>query len=227
MAGSNLIVRPLVALAVWAAAIAGAVALSSAVADHVHGLQAKEGHKAVVRARTGHVVSARGERAEETTLGAVPPRPRGANRISPASPRSLFRARNLAIALGAARHELGASAQVSALALYPSEADLIVANNVFRRLVRIDDDGDLVKGRPQGFSGSIDVIYLWQIRSEVPQRLARAIAKQEHVRTRRLDRMVVDLDPRRHLAGWTVYVRGSPTRFHALLTGANLVKARD
>jgi hypothetical protein len=226
MAASGL-TRPLVALAVWAAAIAGAIALSSAVASHVHHEQAKATRKAVVKARTGHEIQGRSERpSDESTLGAVPPRPRRANRISPTSPRSLFRAQNLAIVLGVARHELGASAQVSAFALYPGEADLIVANNIFRRLVRIDDDGDLAKGRPQSFSGSIDVVYLWQIRSGVPQQLAREIARRAHVPMRRLDRMVVDLDPHHHLAGWNVYEKLSPRHFHALLTGGGLVEVR-
>ena len=184
--------------------------------------QAKRKAAAIVQ--QGHGVGTGAPASVEGRLGKEPPRPKRANAVSPTSPRSLFRARNLAVALSAARGELGASANVSALNLYPSEADLIVVDNISRRLVRADADGNLRIGAPQQFSGQLQVVYLWQIRAGVPQRLARQIALRGGVPTRRLDRMVIDVTQHGDTAGWVVYPRASPTRFLALLTGANLLE---
>jgi hypothetical protein len=217
------VTRAVVAVVVWAAALAGAIALSSAVAGSVHDQQAQEKRKAIVQARTGHEVGRPATpNSAETTLGSVPPRPRHANRLSPVSPRSLFRAENFSVTLDVARHALGTRADVSAFALYPGEADFIVVHDDGRQLVRIDDDGDLVQGKLQPFSGSLSVIYLWQLEPQVPQRLARQIAVRAHVPTRRLDRFVMDADLHDSNAGWNIYQRFSPVRFQALLTGGDL-----
>ena len=114
-------------------------------------------------------------------MGTEPPRPRDAAAVGPSSPRSLFRAQNLTVALAALRGALGANADLSAFDFYPSEADAIVADAGTRRIVRVDVDGDVRQGRREEFSGSLQVIYLWQIRPGVPQSLARQIARRGRV----------------------------------------------
>ena len=119
---------------------------------------------------------------------------------------------------------LGANADLSAFDLYPSEADAIVADAGTRRIVRVDVDGDVRQGRREDLSGSLQVVYLWQIQPGVPQSLARQIARRGGVSTRRMDRMVVDTTQAGNLAGWTIYPRESTRRFTALLIGGALAE---
>jgi hypothetical protein len=216
--------RAAVAVLAWVGAIAAAAALSAAVAGSIHTDQATAKRKAATVVRSAHDLGTGHDVSDEGRLGKEPTRPRAAAQVSPTSPRSLFRARNLTIALAALRGALGANADISAFDLYPSEADAIVAANGTRQVVRVNADGDVHRSRPQDFSGSLQVLYLWQIRAGVPQSLARRIAKRGGVPTRRLDRMVVDVTQRGDLAGWTIYPRLSTTRFTALLTGDDLVE---
>jgi hypothetical protein len=216
--------RATLAVVVWAGAVAAAIVLSSVVASSVHDEQVAAKRKVATVVRSAHDVGRGATATREGSVGVEPPRPHGAATVRPTSPRSLFRAQNLGLALAALRGALGADADISAFDLYPSEADAIVAEGGTRRIVRVDVDGDVHQGARQDFSGSLQVLYLWQVRAGVPQSLARRIARGAGVPTRHLDRMVVDTTQQGNLAGWTIYPRASATRFTALLTGGNLVE---
>jgi hypothetical protein len=181
-------------------AVLAALGLATVVSSSVHDQQVAAKRKAAKLVRSANHVGSGTQARREGGVGTEPPRPRDAAAVGPSSPRSLFRAQNLTVALAALWGALGANADLSAFDLYPSEADAIVADAGTRRIVRVDVDGDVRvdvdgdvrQGRREEFSGSLQVIYLWQIRPGVPQSLARQIARRGRVPTRRLDRMVVD-----------------------------------
>jgi hypothetical protein len=212
------------AVVVWAGAVLAALGLATVVSSSVHDQQVAAKRKAAKVVRSAHDVGSGAQARREGGVGTEPPRPRDAAAVGPSSPRSLFRAQNLTVALAALRGALRANADLSAFDLYPSEADAIVADAGARRIVRVDVDGDVRQGRREDFSGSLQVIYLWQIQPGVPQSLARQIARRGRVPTRRLDRMVVDTTQAGNLAGWTIYPRESTRRFTALLTGGALAE---
>src|ERR1700685_2385083 len=97
--------RLLIALVVWIAAVAGAVAGSSVVADSIHNKP---------------VGTTAGAGSASESGGA----PFDASSVKSTDPRSLFRTANFSRALAAARAHLGAGAQLENVALYPGYLDL-------------------------------------------------------------------------------------------------------
>jgi hypothetical protein len=193
--------RPAVAVAVWIAAVAGAVVLSSAVAHHVRDQQ---------RAAARAAATAGGGSAT-----AAPGRGFDAAGVKPTDPRSLFRAPSFARALGIARRRLGARADVRQLRLAPGELQLTVLQGDRANQVSVNANGDYAVLGSGTISGSTEVFYLSQVRSGVPETLARRIASQANVPVGRLDYMVVATDPVAHRHRWLVYPVGGRVHFQA------------
>jgi hypothetical protein len=117
-------------------AVLAALGLATVVSSSVHDQQVAAKRKAAKLVRSANHVGSGTQARREGGVGTEPPRPRDAAAVGPSSPRSLFRAQNLTVALAALWGALGANADLSAFDLYPSEADAIVADAGTRRIVR-------------------------------------------------------------------------------------------
>jgi hypothetical protein len=192
-------VRPVIAAVVWAAVVAGTLAL-------------------------GHLVAKRaGTSAAKVDVTRAPlPRPTGAAAtIGPGSGSSLFRQANLARALGALTNRFGADGDIVALAIYPGQLDVVMADGLGNaRLVTEGPTAALHVGQAVPFEGSRQAIGVSQVRADVPERLADEIAKLGGVPTAALDRFVLDLSG--PLAAWQILPLRGDGRFAATLTGQHL-----
>jgi hypothetical protein len=118
--------------------------------------------------------------------------------------------------------EFGGGEDLIAFALYPGEADFVVAEQGDVQVVRAATGGGLDRGGWTSFEGTRTAITLQQI---VPASLARTLAvvmKRGHVRLADLDRVVLDLTSFGDLAGYRVEPTEGLTTYKALLTGGRV-----
>ncbi|TMK41161.1 MAG: hypothetical protein E6G56_04645 [Actinobacteria bacterium] len=193
--------RPALAVVVWIAALAGAIVLSSAVAQHVRDQQ-RAAARAAATGNGGSTPAAPARRFDPAS-------------VKPADPRSLFRTSNFARALGIVRRRVGARADVQQVRLAPGELQLTVLQGDRANQLSVDADGDYTVLTTSSVSGTIEAFYLSQVHSGVPAALARRIASQADLPVGRLDYMVVATDPVAHRHHWLVYPTGGRVHFQA------------
>ena len=122
--------RLLIALIVWAGAVAAAVGLSGAVAGSIH--------------TTSTTTSAAGGGAGTDTGsggGTAPEKPFDASNVRPTDSVSLFRTANFARALASARSQLGPRPRIEMLALYPGYLSMTAVSGGKQADVYIDAQG--------------------------------------------------------------------------------------
>jgi hypothetical protein len=168
--------RLLVALVVWAAALVGAFALSSAVANGIHS--------------TGLAGSG----------GSF-----DASSVASTDPQSLFRTANLARALAIVRAHLGPDAQLDNVALYPGYLDVTAVPAGSEVEFYVDAQGGYQITDTGGNPGGDTLFPLARVTANVPAALARRIATAGHVPESQLNYMVVDVNPATNQLEWLVY----------------------
>jgi hypothetical protein len=204
--------RVLVAAVVWAGAVAAVVGLTQAADDYARG---------GTKSRAATTTTTQPPRHEPRDISRdLPPRPGGT--IPATSPDSLFRRANLVRVIDTMTHEFGGGEDLIAFALYPGEADFVVAEQGDVQVVRVPVDGKLDLGGWTSFSGTRTAITLQQI---VPGSLARTldvVVRRGHVQLADIDRVVLDLTSFGDLAGYRIEPREGLTTYKALLTGGRV-----
>jgi hypothetical protein len=209
-AGEISLGRVAVAAVVWAGAVAGAVALSSAVAHSTH---RAAGSPPSASAPTGTGSSAP-TGTSSTTTQATPVPPFDPASVKPTDRRSLFRTTNFARALRAVRSRYG-DVDIGELRLSPGEAQftLLVAGE--QRSVGVRANGQYVTLFERPLHGSAQAFTLSQVHANVPAALARRIAAHGGVSTSQLEYMLIRIDPAAHAFSWLVYRVGGDVHFQA------------
>jgi hypothetical protein len=202
--------RLIVALVVWVGCVAGAFALSSAVAQQT-GSQTTSGQTASQ--------SSPSQSAGQSSPGQVTTPSFDPSAVKPTGTLSLFREQRLAAALAIVRRHFGAKANIEQLVVRPGELQLLVISGGNRQDVIVDANGAYLESSAGPLVGSADVFYLSQVQVRAPSALARRIAASGHVPTSRLDYMILQTDPIVHRFYWLVYPKRSDVHFQA--DGAN------
>ncbi len=186
--------RLLIAIVVWAAAIAGGVALSSSVAHTVHNEQAKV--------------------ATTTTSSSKPTPNFSPDSVKPSDPRSLFVGANFARALGLVRSHVGRNADVKMVEVFPGQLEMTVETSGSELSIIARVDGEyLSSSDSNGSSGQ--VFTMSQVSANVPPALARRIAAHGHVPVSALNFMQVRIDEINHVFHWYVYLKQDNVYFQA------------
>lgn len=225
--------RMVPALAVWIAALGAGVGI--AALGNAHGdSTGPAGHAASVPvpsgATTAGITAPRTTPAARTTAAppagditrGFPPGPSGAAVIGAGSRQSLFRRANLVPLLGRVAARLGAGADVVTFALYPGEADFVIANGGEARLVRVGVRGSFASGPTRGFSGTRSAVVVSQLRPGPLLRTLGVIAARGHVPVRRFARITLDTRAYGTLAGYRYVPASGAASFKSLLTGGRL-----
>jgi hypothetical protein len=200
--------RLMLAVVVWAAAIAGAAEVSNVVAGSIHNKSAT----------TASVPT--GSTTTTTTPTSSPPA-FDVSSVKPTDRRSLFVGSNFHKVLVVAQHHLGAKANVETARLGPGELQLLlVANGGRQTAVTIDVKGDYNASAAGDLSGSAQVFYLAQLGANVPSTLAKRLAAHAHVPVSHLNYMLVATDPGAQEFAWRVYP-SEPTGVYFRAAGAN------
>ena len=178
--------RLIVALAVWAAAVAGAVALSSAVASSVKTEQASD--------------------ASSSSFDA------GA--VKAADSNSLFHTANFGKALGIARQHIGSGAQLDSLVIYPGYLSMTQVKGTREADVYIAANGRFDLTVMGSHVGDSRVYSLARVPASAPATIARRIAKLAHTPLSQLHYMIFEPDPVTHRTRWLIYtVEGNPITY--------------
>jgi hypothetical protein len=214
--------RVLLALVAWAVALGAAAGLSVLAGDYAASGHHQRRTPATSASRTP-AAAPKAKPARDITRG-LPSRPAGAAVIGAGSANSLFRLPNLERVLNRVRARVGAGEAVITLALYPGEADLVIANGGEARLVRAGVHGSPTVGPRTGFPGTRSAVVLSQIKPVPLERTLRTIATRGRVPTRRLDRILLDTSAYGSLAGYRIYPATGSAHFKSLLTGGRLEK---
>lgn len=187
--------RLLIALVVWAAAIFGAVALSSSVAHTVHNEQ---------------------RRAATTTTTAGKPTPNfQPDSVKPTDPRSMFVGANFARALAHVRSHVGPHADVISVEVFPGQVETTVEQQNAEVSAIARADGEYLSSSDSNGGGSTQVFSLSQVSANVPSSLARRLAAHGHVPVADLHFMQVRIDTLHHLFHWYVYPKQDNLYFQA------------
>jgi hypothetical protein len=170
--------RLLLALVVWIGAVAGAVALSSAVANSIH------------------------TTATTTTTGAGSSF--DASAVKSTDPASLFRTANLTRLLSTARSKLGGDAQLDNFVIYPGYLSVTAVRAGTEINLYVDAEGsyDTSAG---GSPGDTTLFPLARIDAAAPTALAQRIATSGGVPESQLHYMVAEIDPSSNRFRWLVY----------------------
>jgi hypothetical protein len=183
------------ALIVWAAAVVGAVSLSSSVAHTVHGEQAKA-------AKTATVLSK--------------PRPTLApDSVKAADRRSLFVGSNFARTLALVRSHIGPDADVETMEVFPGQLELTVRQPSAEVSVVARIDGEYLSSSDSNVSSSTQAFRLSQIRADVPRSLVVRIASHARVPVGGLNFIGVRIDAIAHRFHWYVYPKRDNIYFQA------------
>jgi hypothetical protein len=186
--------RLLVALIVWAGAVAAAVGLSSVVAGSIH------------TSSTATSATGGGSGTDTGTGGGTTSeKPFDASTVKPTDSISLFRTSNFARALTSARGQLGPHAQVEMLALYPGYLSMTAVNGGKQADVYIDAQGSNRTISIGANVGGAPVFPFARVNPGVPAALAHRIATAAHVPESQLRYMVVEIDPTSPHIRWLVY----------------------
>jgi hypothetical protein len=172
--------RLFVAVLVWAAAIAGAAALSNVVAGSIH---------------TGAGQSAASAAAASFD----------ASKVTAADSRSLFRAANFQKALATVRAHFGASARMDNFVLYPGYLDATVLTPAKSVDVYFNAAGAYEPSDTQ--SDATDVFPLTRVAASAPAALSERIARFAHVDPSHVAYMIAELDSVSHRFHWLIYMQ--------------------
>jgi hypothetical protein len=203
-------VRMLVALLVWAGAIGGVAELTHLADDYAHG-----GTKSAAATATATAAPA----ATETTdlSRELPPRPHSP--VLAGDPRSLYAWHNLEAMLNRVYARFGSAADVVGFALYPGEADFVIAQGGEVRVVRAPARRGLVVGDPHGFAGTRQAVALRQIQAPSLAHTLRFVVKHAPLPIDAISRVVLDTTSRGDLAGYRLETQSGVTSYTSLLTG--------
>ena len=201
----------LIALVVWAAALAGAAELSSTVAAKY-----KSAGTSPVSAGTSPVSTS----TSTVSTGAPSFNP---SSVKAADRLSLFKTPNLAKALTIARAHLTRDSQLEDATIYPGYLLLTFVSGGSARQVVIEASGAYAGSTSAGSSGQTH-FPLRQLSAAAPAKLAREIAASAHVGESSLSYMILSVNPGSGLK-WQIYpVRtGAILYYQASATGRHLV----
>lgn len=180
--------RWIVAIVVWAAAIAGAAGVSSVVAAHAGPDQASGSSSAVSSFDAGAVKAA------------------DAN--------SLFRTANFDKALSIARSHIGAAATLSSLVVYPGYLSMTQVKGTREADVYVAANGRFDLTDTGSSAGDTSVYRLSQVSAAAPALIAQRIATLAHTPLSQLHYMILEPDSDTHRLHWLIYtVEGNPTTY--------------
>ena len=188
--------RLLIALVVWAAAVVGAVAVSSTVAGTIHTHPA--GSAVSVTGSSGGGSSSSGGGSSFSGGGSDSVDP---SSIKAADRASLFRTANFSRAFTSARAALGANAQIVNFAMYPGYLSITAVKGGSEVNFYVDASGRAEKSTG-GSPGSTSLFRLSKVGVGVPAALAHRISTAGHLPTSRLHYIVVMVDPVSHRGLW-------------------------
>lgn len=199
--------RLLVALVVWAGAVVAVAELTRLADDYARG-----------GLKPAPAAAAPAPQASSDVSRELPPRP-GA--LVPATARdSLFARRNLEAVLRRVTGRFGASADVVGFALYPGEADFVIARGGGARVVRAQAGGrPLQVEARQDFAGSREAILLGQLQAVPLIRFLRFVVDRAPLPLDAISRVVLDTTSRKNLAGYRIQTQSGVTSYTTLLTG--------
>jgi hypothetical protein len=199
-------VRLLIAFVVWAAAVVGAVAVSSVVADGIHNRPAGSASSPGV----GSGSSTAGSSFSGGGSGSADP-----SSIRAADRASLFRTANFSNALAKARAALGAGAKIDNFALYPGYLSVTLVKGGGEVNFYADANGRVEQTATGGSPGGRALFPLSRIGAGVPAAVAHRISSAAHVPTSQLHYMVIEVDPvSGHGIAWLVYpLRGNRVEY--------------
>jgi hypothetical protein len=167
--------RLLIALVVWAAAIAGAAGVSNVVADGIHSRPA----------------GSSSTRSSSLTAGSDTPDP---SSIKSTDQESLFRTANFSRALAHVRASVGDQAGVEDFVVYPGYLSVTAVKGDSEVDLYVDAGGRVEQTESGGSPGGSPVFRLGQIKADVPAALALRIARSGHVPESQLHYIVVESD---------------------------------
>jgi hypothetical protein len=172
--------RLFVALLVWAAAVAGAAALSNVVAASIH---TPAGQAAAAAAATSF----------------------DASKVTAADPRSLFHTANFQKALATVRSHFGAAARIDNFVLYPGYLDATVLTPTKSVDVYFNAAGAYEPTDTP--ADATDVFPLTRVAASAPATLSQRIATFAHVDPSHVAYMIAELDSVSHRFHWLIYMQ--------------------
>ncbi len=197
--------RLLIALVVWAACIAGAFELSSAVAGSIG--------NTTTTASSGSASSGSAPAASSFD----------ASDVKATDSDSLFRAANLAKALAIVRKHFGTDAEVTDATVYPGYLDLTIVKAGQENDVYVDAQGAYTP-TSMGSAAGDQVFALSQLPLDGPQTLALRIAKYGGTPESKLAYMVVNVDSTTNRIEWLVYpLQGNRVEYFQAASPTSLI----
>jgi hypothetical protein len=179
--------RWIVALVVWAAALAGAAGLSSVVASNVHSQQAS-GSSSSASFDAGAVVAA--------------------------DKNSLFHVQNLSKALSIVRSHIGAGATLDSLVMYPGYLSITQVKGGREGDVYVNAAGRFDLTELGSHSGDTPLYSLARVSAAAPEQIAQRIATLAHTPLSQLHYMIFERDSETHRLIWRIYtVAGNPITY--------------
>jgi hypothetical protein len=193
--------RLLIALVVWAAAIAGAAAVSNVVADGIHNPPA--GSSSTGSSSIGSSSSSGGSAAPDPSS------------IKSTDQASLFRTANFTRALGRVRASVGDGAGIDNFVVYPGYLSVTAIKGGSEVNVYVDAGGRVERTVSPGSAVGSSLFRLGQIKAVVPAALARRIATAAHIPESQLHYIVVESDSTSNKRlQWLVYtIQGSRVEY--------------
>lgn len=199
--------RLVIAIVVWAAAIVGAAAVSTAVSHSIHNSPSASSSSGGASGSSSSG-TASGSSSSTGSGGPDPSSIRAADRIS------LFQAANFDRALARARAGLGANAKVGNFVVYPGYLAITAVKGGRAVDFYTNANGGVQQTSNGGSPGGTAVFPLSKIPPGSAATLARHIAAAAHTPQSQLHYLVVDADPISNKIEWLVYtVDGSPVEY--------------
>jgi hypothetical protein len=198
-------VRLTIALLVWAAAVIGAVAVSTTVAGSIHTTPTTS--LGTVSGSSGGGSSFSGDGGSSSSVDP--------SSIKASDQVSLFRTANFSRALGKARAALGANAQIDNFALYPGYVSITAVKGGNEVNFYADANGRVQQDSSSGSPGATKLFRLSQVGVGVPAALAHRVSTAGRVPVSQLHYIVVMVDPvSGHGLWWLVYpVEGNKVEY--------------
>ena len=184
--------RVLIALIVWAAAIAGGAEVSKVVASSIHNKSSTTSKSA---GGSGVTVS--------TGSGPAPAAPFDPSSVTPTSSQSLFVKANLSKALATAKAHLGSVSKVEITALYPGYVVITAARGGTGLDVDVEANGT-VTSTSAGSAPGLPAYPLSRVAAGVPAALLARVSKAG-VPASQVNYMVAESDPVDHKFRWLIY----------------------
>ncbi len=197
--------RVVVALVVWVAAAAGAVALSTVVSNSIGSQKA-----------TAATTVPGGFSSVSTTATQSVATPFDASTVRPTDPNSLFRPANFARALAIVRTHVGARSRVELLRLAAGNLIVMYPGGGHNNQVIVNADGSGMIENIGPLDPTMQLFPLSKVNVNVPAALAARIAKFGNSPISKLDYMVGDVEPIANSFRWLVFpVGGGSVHFEA------------